>query len=194
MTPLIWAVVLLGVALALGVLELFVPSGGALGMLAVATAGMGVFLGYYYGGLVMGTLFLGAVVVALPAFLAAAVQIWPHTTIGRSVLIGLPERDDDVLPGDETGRRLQSLVGRTGVARSDMLPSGAVLIGKQTYDAVSQGMPIDRGQPVQVIAIRMHCLVVRPTDALEAQLATAEDPLSQPLADFGLDPLDDPLA
>jgi len=194
MTPLFIATVLFIVALVLGVLELFLPSGGALGLLAVASAATAVFVAYYYGGLLLGTVFLGVVVVAVPVFLAAAVHVWPHTPIGRSVLIALPERGDDVLPDDATKRELQTLIGCTGVAQCDLLPSGAVVIGKKTYDAVSQGVPIDRGQPVQVIAVRRHDLVVRPIDAMEAQVAQTDDPLARPLADLGLEPLDDPLA
>lgn len=194
MTPLFWAALLLLAALTLAVLEMFVPSGGALGFFAFVVAAMGVFVAYYYAGPIAGTVFLGIAVVAVPVLLSVAVQVWPHTPIGRSVLIPLPEHADEVLPDDEERRLLKTLIGRRGVARSDLLPSGRVQIDKKTYDAVSQGMPIDQGQAVQVIAVRMGGLVVRPIEALEAEVVSHDDPLAQPIEKFGLDPLDDPLA
>jgi membrane-bound ClpP family serine protease len=193
LSPLIIAALLLLLALALAVLEMFLPSGGVLGVLAALAAAGGVVVAYYYGGPLAGTLFLGAVVVAVPALLAVAVQVWPHTPIGRSVLIALPESDEEVLPEDPQRQRLKSLVGLRGVARSDMLPSGAVEVEKHTYDAVAEGMAIDAGQKVQVIGVRMNCLVVRPASEIEEESPASTDPLSQPIESLGLDPLE-PLA
>jgi membrane-bound ClpP family serine protease len=193
MSPLVFAALLLFIALALAVLEMFVPSGGVLGVLAALSAAAGVVVAYYYGGVLTGTLFLGAVAIAVPALLAVAVQVWPHTPICRSVLIALPETEEEVLPNDSERQRLKALVGRRGTARSDMLPSGAVQIDKHTYDAVADGMAIDAGQPVQVVAVRMNCLVVRPAAEIEEPPSPTSDPLSQPIESLGLDPLE-PLA
>ena len=190
MSPLLFAALLILLALALAVVEMFVPSGGVLGVLAALAAGAGVIVAYYYGGLVVGTLFLGVVALAVPALLALAVQVWPHTPIGRSVLIALPETEEKVLPEDPQRQRLKKLVGRRGVARSDMLPSGAVQIDKHTYDAVADGMAIDAGQSVQVIAVRMNCLVVRPAANVEAETFPTSDPLAQSIESLGLDPLE----
>ncbi|MBW3597246.1 MAG: hypothetical protein KY475_08225 [Planctomycetes bacterium] len=192
MTPLIWATLLLLLALTLAVMELFIPSGGVLGFVSVLAAAAAVFIAYYYEGPITGTIFLFVIVICAPILLNVAVRVWPHTPIGRSVLIALPETSDEVLPDDEEDRRLASLVGSRGVARSDLLPSGRVQIGKSHYDAVSQGVPIDAGQQVQVAAVRMGCLVVRPLEAIEAEIPP-DDPLAQPIENFGLDPLDDPL-
>jgi membrane-bound ClpP family serine protease len=190
MSPLVFAAVLLFFALALAVLEMFVPSGGVLGVLAALAAAAGVVIAYYFGGVLAGTLFLGAVAIAVPVLLAVAVQVWPHTPIGRSVLIALPESEEDVLPDDAERQRLKNLIGRRGTARSDMLPSGAVQIDKHVYDAVADGMAIDAGQAVQVVAVRMNCLVVRRAAGVEDQPSSATDPLSQPIENLGLDPLD----
>jgi membrane-bound ClpP family serine protease len=193
MGPLVFAGLLLLLALALAVVEMFVPSGGVLGVLAALAAAAGVTVAYYYGGMLIGTIFLGAVAIAVPALLALAVQVWPHTPIGRSVLITLPESEEEVLPEDPQRELLKNLVGRRGVARSDMLPSGAVQIDKQTYDAVTDGMAIDARQSVQVVAVRMNTLVVRPAEKAETEPAPTSDPLAQPIESLGLDPLE-PLA
>jgi membrane-bound ClpP family serine protease len=193
MTPFFWAALLLLFALALAVAEMFIPSGGVLGVLAVVAAGAGVFVAYYYEGPVTGTIFLCVMVISIPILLGVAVQVWPHTPVGRSVLIALPESSDEVLPDDEERRLLKSLVGKRGVVRSELLPSGRVQIDKGAYDAVSQGVLIEEGRQVQVIGVRMGCLVVRPLEAIEAEIAAPDDPLAQPIENFGLDPLDDPL-
>jgi membrane-bound ClpP family serine protease len=193
MSPLLIAAILLLLALMLAVLEMFVPSGGMLGVGAALASGAGVAVAYYFGGPLVGTIFLGAVVIAVPVLMAAAVQVWPHTPVGRSVLIALPESDEDVLPDDPQRQVLERLVGRQGLARCDMLPSGAVEIDKQVYDAVTDGRAIDAGQSVQVVAVRMNTLVVRPLEVAATEPAPDDDPLAQSIESLGLDPLE-PLA
>jgi membrane-bound ClpP family serine protease len=193
MSPLLIAAILLLLALMLAVLEMFIPSGGMLGVGAALASGAGVAVAYYFGGPLVGTIFLGAVVIAVPVLMAAAVQVWPHTPVGRSVLIALPESDEDVLPDDPQRHVLERLVGRQGLARCDMLPSGAVGIDKQVYDAVTDGRAIDAGQSVQVVAVRMNTLVVRPSEVAATEPAPDDDPLAQSIESLGLDPLE-PLA
>ena len=98
----------------------------------------------------------------MPAALAAAVKWWPDTPIGRMMLIPLPKSPEEVLPETENYRGLKNLVGKRGTARGLMLPSGIVLIDNKPYDAVSEGMTIEAGQNVLVVAVSTQRLVVRP--------------------------------
>jgi hypothetical protein len=92
-----------------------------------------------------------------------------------------------------------------------MLPGGMVVIAGQKYDALSNGLAIERDQVVQVIEVRTNRIIVRPSDgaidAVEAMAAgtgpnespiegaeTADDVLSTPVESLGLDDLSDPLA
>jgi membrane-bound ClpP family serine protease len=192
--PLVWAALLTLVGCALIVLEIFIPSGGVLGFLAVASVISAVALAFYHHGPAVGFGFIALAVVLLPTSLAVAIRYWPHTPMGRRFLLGLPT-PEEVLPDDDRQRELKSLVGRVGTAKSPMFPSGAISIDGRTIDAVGQGMAIEAGQRVVVIEVKGNRVVVRPVEEGEAlDRRDADDVLSQPLDSLGLDALDDPLA
>jgi membrane-bound ClpP family serine protease len=188
--PLAWAMILMLLGIALAALEIFVPSGGVIGFLAIVAVLTAVSLAFYRGPW-YGLSFLGTAVVALPAVLITALRYWPETAMGRRILLDVPQ-SDEVLPEDNERRVLKSLVGRVGQAKSLMLPSGAVSIDGRLIDALSEGMAIEKGQWVQVIEVRGTRVVVRPTDKPPGPVA--DDPLSRPIDSLGLDSLEDPLA
>lgn len=192
MEPIIWAILLLLFGLALIVLEVFVPSAGILGLLA-ALAVIAANTVAFMEGPVYGVAMLGFSAIVLPLVIAAALRWWPRSPIGRLVLIQRPANPDDVLPESEEYRGLRSLIGQYGVARSTMLPSGAVRIEGRIYDAISEGMAVDAGQRVKVVGVRTNRIVVRALAAGEPvpQAAPADELLSRPLDSFGID---DPLA
>jgi membrane-bound serine protease (ClpP class) len=170
------------------VLEFFVPSGGALGTLCALSLLAAIVVGFMAGPWT-GASILAIEGVVVPAALAAAVKWWPDTPIGRMMLIPLPKSPDEVLPETENYRGLKNLIGKRGTARGLMLPSGIVLIDNKPYDAVSEGMTIEAGQNVLVVAISTQRLVVRPDNTIRAELvepaaaATSADPMAQQIAD-----------
>ncbi len=194
MTPLAWCLILMILGLGLLVLEVFVPSGGILGLCSVASVLASIVLAYYHYGLYTGTAFLAAGAVSVPVVMVAAVKFWPNTPFGRLILIPLPKRDDAVLRDNPHTAELKSLVGRRGTARSPMLPAGAVQIEGKTYDAVSQGGAIDLHDPVQVVGLSGPSLLVRKLTAAElAPAPAAPSKLDEPV-DAVLDPFRDPPA
>ena len=88
------------------------------------------------------------------------------------------------------------MIGKDGVAKSDLLPSGDVRIEGRVYDAVSSGMAIDKGQAVHVVDVNTQRLIVRPlTDAeIAQQQESVDDVLSTPIDSLGIEPFEDPLA
>jgi membrane-bound ClpP family serine protease len=170
-----WAFLLLALGVVLLVLEFFVPSSGALAVMCalsfVAAIGVGFAAGPWTG---MTIVLVECVVV--PAALVAAVKWWPDTPIGRMILIQRPKSSDDVLPETPAYRSFKDLVGRRGVTKNLMLPSGNVLIDGKAYDAVTEGMAIEPGQPVIVVNISTQRLVVRPDTTIRAELAQVADP------------------
>src|SRR5437868_2238897 len=96
MDPLAWAVILLIAGLILVVVEFFVPSSGVLGVSAFACLVFSVVLAFRHSQLT-GLLFMGGAVLGAPVMLAMGVKFWPHTPIGRRILINNP-RPEDVLP------------------------------------------------------------------------------------------------
>ncbi|HVT27954.1 MAG TPA: NfeD family protein, partial [Lacipirellulaceae bacterium] len=137
-----------------------------------------------------GFIFAAITVLAVPSLVAVAFKYWPKTRMGKAFLGELP-REDEVLPEDPR----RALLGRVGVARSKMLPSGAVEIDGQMIDAVSQGQAIEPGTYVVVVEVRANRVVVRP--AGKDQRPTQRDPkdiLSRPIDELGIESFEDPLA
>jgi membrane protein implicated in regulation of membrane protease activity len=141
-------------------------------------------------GPMVGFVFAAVTVFAVPILIAVAFKFWPRTPMGKAFLGDLPT-DADVLPEDPR----RALLGRVGVARTKMLPSGAVEVDGQMIDAVTQGQAIEPGTYVVVIEVRANRVVVRP--AGKDQRPSHENPsdlLSRPIDELGIESLDDPLA
>jgi membrane-bound ClpP family serine protease len=192
MDPLVWSVMLLFLGLALVCIEVFVPSGGILGFLSIASLMAGIILAFYHRGPEVGFLFLIVTAVAVPAALVLAFRYWPKTPMGRRLLLEVP-RGEELRPDSPKRQQLRQLVGKVGVAKSLMMPSGAVLIEGATIDALSEGMSIEAGTRIQVIEVRGTRVVVRAVDESESP-RVSDDVLSQPIESLGLDSLEDPLA
>ncbi|MCE5301821.1 MAG: hypothetical protein LLF97_01780 [Planctomycetaceae bacterium] len=184
MDPWIWAILLLALGAALAVLEVFFPSAGILGFLAAVSTLAAIGMGFWQSPTVGVLILLGALV-GLPAAVVWGFQYWPKTAMGRRVLLEAPQ-SEEVLPDDSSRRQLQDLVGRTGRAKTKMLLSGVVVIDGRSIDAVSESRPIEEGQPIRVLQVRGHGLVVRPIDE--------EPPPADPLQQTFDDPFDAPPA
>lgn len=192
---LVWAGLLLLLGLGCIVLEMFVPSGGLLGVMAVLSIVAAVVLAFLAGPL-PGIIMTLVVTFLIPLVLAGAVRYWPDTPLGRTILLRRPE-SNQVLPQTEAYQTLHFLIGKQGVAKSRMLLSGVVSVDGKAYDAVSNGLPIDAGDPVRVIATETQRLVVR-IDAApfreETPVAAADDGLSRPFNETSLPGVEDPFA
>jgi membrane-bound ClpP family serine protease len=91
---------------------------------------------------------------------------------------------------------LKELIGRHGHTKGLMLPSGTVVIDGKTYDAVSEGMPIEANETVVVVGISTQRLIVRPGHAVRAERGDAA-PTASPAADLNqplIDDIPDPFA
>jgi len=192
MADFFWPVMILLTALGLVVLELLLPSGGVLGVLAALAYLGAIAAGYMQGGLHAGTLFMLAAISALPLLLYAVVRWWPYTAMGRRVIMHPPE-EEDVLPAS----RLQAAdwVGRQGVALAALLPAGAVRIDGRVLDASSEQGSIEKGSLVRVVAVRDNRLVVRceslpgDWDASEESPEPVRGPVRGPQSDQSSGPL-----
>ncbi|WP_425396370.1 NfeD family protein [Aeoliella sp.] len=188
--PLVWCALLVVAGFALLVLEVLLPSGGILSILAGSALVASIVIAFRVGGPTTGFTFVTIVMVLAPAILTAAFRYLPYTPIGRA-LLGEPPKDEDVAPTDPR----RQLIGKVGVARSKMLPSGSVEIDGQMLDAVSKGQAIEPGQNVQVIEVRGNRVVVRlAPDGMHPGTSNAGDLLNRSIEELGIDSLDDPLA
>ncbi len=180
MNPSLWIFALVAVGLGMVLLEVFVPSGGVLGLLAVAALGAGVVTGFVEHGPLTGLAVLAGVFVAVPIVLGLAFRWFPLTPLGRRVLPP-PPAADEVIPDAAERVRLRGLVGRFGRTTSDLLPWGSVEIDGRRVDAVSEGGPIAQGMSVEVLAVQGMGIVVRPGGLPQAgPLPEIEPPPEKP--------------
>jgi len=196
MYPLIWAILLLLLALVLVGLEIFLPVMGALGSMAVVAVISAIFMAYHWNGWygAMGILVVAGVLV--PAVVLYCTYIWPHTPFAQWMKLNTPQSTE--IPA--ATEKLKQLIGERGTAKSKMLPSGTVRIAGHNYDALADGDPIELNQPIIVVAIKMGRLIVRfddapvPSDAPRAESPSVDDLLNQPIEKLGLDEFQNPLA
>jgi membrane-bound serine protease (ClpP class) len=197
--PLFWSIGLLLLGLTLIIVEVFVPSGGVLSVLSVVAVLASIAVAFTgRDGLQRGAVMVIVTAILLPIVVALAVHWWPHSPLGRLILIKQP-RPGGTAGDEDESHALKALVGKTGRARSKMLPSGVVSIEGRSYDAVSEGMPIEPGERVRVVSIRTRRIVVRPDDGAAPPIPAAtkepaDDVLSRPAESLGIESLDDPLA
>jgi membrane-bound serine protease (ClpP class) len=188
-----WAILLLLVGFSLVVLEVFIPSGGIIAILSAVALIAALVMAFQESsttGPMVGFIFAAVTVFAVPSIVALAFKIWPKTPMGKKFIGELPT-DEEVLP--EESRRM--LVGHVGVARTKMLPSGAVEIDGQMIDAVTQGQAIEPGTYVVVSEVRANRVVVRPAGKDQRPgHQNSNDLLTRPIDELGIESLDDPLA
>lgn len=183
---LFWSLILIAIGFGVVVLEMFLPSAGMLGVLAAALIIGGVITAFF-ADFKTGAIVLLCTCLALPGVLLGMLKVWPHTPIGKRILLDDPTLEK-ILPPETFSREL---VGQLGVARTKMLPSGIILVNDQKLDAVSDGFAIEAGQAVKITEIRGNRIYVEPYDGELSDLtdlpARDRDILAQPFEDLGLD-------
>ncbi len=194
MDALFWSIILLVAGIGLIGLEIFVPSGGLLSVMAALAIAASLVVAFVMGGMTTGLIMLVTTAVVIPLVIAGVIRWWPYTPIGRMIVLHRPESEDEVLPDTAEYRTQKMLIGRRGVAKTKMLLSGAVQIDGETYDAVSEGMAIEPGQPIRVTAIRTNRIVVTLDTGGPQDSAEGPDVLSQPAESLGIESLEDPPA
>ena len=159
MDPFFIAIILFMAAILLAGIDIFVPSGGLLLVLAVAAA-VGSILFGVRSSVTLGMTMLTLVAASIPIGAFLAIKIWPHTPIGKMVILRPPEQQaNSAAEGNELGDWL----GKVVKADADLMPAGQLKIGYRRLNAVAESGFIDAGQRVKVVAIRERSLVVRAT-------------------------------
>ncbi len=189
MHPIVVSLLLVLAGFACIFLELLIPSAGLIALISGSLLVSGIIVGFT-AGTVPGIVIMVLTLVALPIVIAFLIQIWPNTPIGRRLFIALPKKED-VEPDQTVVDSLESLIGKSGVARSKLLPAGSITIDGRHYDAVSDGMPIEKDQKITVISIKAQRIFVRPQ--MHVAPIESKNTLSQSIEDLGLESIDDPL-
>ena len=180
------AMLLTLIGLLLVVAEVFFPSGGILGAFSGLSFLAAIYYAYTAGGWGYCLSFAAAEVLLLPVVLYGAFRVLPHTPMGRVLVGSAPTAEEVAVDDDRHG-----LVGRVGVARSKLLPAGAVEIDGRVIDCVSRSQAIDPGEYVKVVEVSANRVVVRRAAGDERPTTPKpDDLLARPAEDLGLEDLD----
>ncbi len=130
-------------------LEVFVPSGGILGLLSLASTAFGVFGLFHQGHTTVAILVLA---IFISSFWAMFKFMMRRLNFAASLP---PETSTSV------DRRIADLVGREGVTTTPLRPSGMAVIDGRKVDVVTLGDYIDKDVPVRVVDNSGNRVVVR---------------------------------
>jgi membrane-bound serine protease (ClpP class) len=98
-------------------------------------------------------------VVIVTALLGLGIGRWaPRTGLGRRLLLAQQSAPGHSLPDAAA----PSLVGREGVADTNLRPAGKAVLDGRRYDVVTQGEYIERGAAIRIVAVEGTRIVVRP--------------------------------
>lgn len=154
---------LFGAFIAMGliliVLEIIVP-GGILGIFGVLALLGAVIIGFVAFGAQGGLLAAFAVLIFSGIFLALWLKLFPRTRMGRVLTLqkdGSAFKTDPVTPSP--------LLGREGVAVSNLQLSGIANIDGHRTDVVAESSFVAAGARVRVVKVEGHRVVVREVPA-----------------------------
>lgn len=136
--------------------EIFIPGAvaGTLGVMALIGAvivafGISTVCGFY---VTLGVVALSSLTVVL------WIKFFPRSSIGRQMTLS---EDGKAFKSSESR---SVLLGKTGVAHSELRPAGFALIDGARVDVVSDGGLIPPGQRVKVVRVEGNRVVVRKTE------------------------------
>lgn len=177
---LFWPTVFLTLGLLLMCLELFVPSGGIIGVGALVCLGLGLW-NAFQSSRRLGMVFLLVDFVVVPTAAVAALRLWVRSPFGRKFALA-PPRPDEIDVSHAHGSA-GDLVGSVGKALTPLHPCGHVQVGGRRRDGISESGLIAAGTRICVVRIRSGQVVVRSIEspAAEERPETYGDPSPSPL-------------
>ncbi|MBT8486103.1 MAG: hypothetical protein HKO59_04740 [Phycisphaerales bacterium] len=166
----LYGCLLFAAALALLVLELFVPSGGLIGILA-GIAAIGSTVAFFMYDTSWGIGVGVAYIVMTPILLVFMFKLWLNSPLGSAMILGgqadAADESEESNRRSEVARRqrlaeLEALVGAEGVTETALRPVGMVRLGDHRIDAMSETGIIEANTPVVVTTVYDNQIKVRP--------------------------------
>lgn len=150
------AVALMLAGLVLVVAEVFFPSLGAFGLASALCVVAADWIAFREAGPTAMWILIGIQLVAVPVVLKLAFWTLPRTPFGRGMMLPAPppEPRTAVEPSEH-------LLGREGVALTDLRPGGTADLGGERRSVVAEAGALDRGTPLVVVAVEGYRIVVR---------------------------------
>jgi membrane-bound serine protease (ClpP class) len=154
--------------------EFLLPTGGILFAVGIGGLIVGVVMTFTYEpmhGLVLAI----ALFVLLPIVGPLLIKLWPHTPVGRHLVLSGPE-DDATIAGMPVHTELEQLRGRYGKTVSPLRPAGVTEFDGRRVDTLSEGPLIEADRWVRCVEVRAGRVIVRevegPPDLNEMDITT----------------------
>ncbi|QDU59776.1 hypothetical protein Pan216_06080 [Planctomycetes bacterium Pan216] len=160
------AFILLVVGVLIVFIELFIPSAGLL-FIASSVCILGSLYFAFQVGVGTGFLFVVTIfglILILPRLL---IRIWRNTPIGKRMFLESPSDDAEEDSDEGIDERYDSLEGAIGRTLTPLRPSGMTELLGQRIDTVTEGVMIEQGEYVRVIAVEGNRVKVRKLTATE---------------------------
>jgi membrane-bound ClpP family serine protease len=146
------------------VAELFVPSSGALVVVALTVVGFGVAMTFMYADdPATGVITLIGVFIALPLLGGILMHYWPKTRVGKRFFLTGPD-EDATIASMPVIIELEQLRGRFGRAISPLRPAGVAEFDGRRVDTITEGLMVEPGQWVRCIDVKAGKVIVRPVE------------------------------
>jgi len=144
MDPLLLILVCVILGLSLLAAELFIPSGGIIGLAAAAVFGIAIVTGFVVSTW-LGLAMLVGGLVASPFVFSAMMKLWQKTPAGRALVLNssTPAMDRPRAPLDSSG-----------VTVTQLRPMGEAEFGTSTFEVISETGSLERGIRVRVVGHR----------------------------------------
>jgi len=161
----VWALALIGLALMLFIIEVFIPSGGIIGVASAISLVIGIVLLFWEDQL-LGMIAAIVSLLATPFLIGFAIKAWPNTPIGRLLTLQTPPSQAEPATADAPTKRDATAaglrIGQRGRAVSEMRPVGTCVFDRRREECLANGGLIEAGTPVEIVAIDGRQIKVRP--------------------------------
>jgi membrane-bound serine protease (ClpP class) len=162
--PLTLAVILIILAILLFGVELFIPSGGLIGFLSVCCM-IGGLISLFWVNTTLGVVATIITLIVTPFAVGLGLKIIPNTPIGRRLTLHhVQKANATVYESKRDTDDGRALVGKTGVALSELRPAGTCRIDGQRLDCMAETGLILPGTAVRVTRVGGMEIKVRPVE------------------------------
>jgi membrane-bound serine protease (ClpP class) len=140
------------------ILEVFVPSGGILGICALACLIGGLTL-FFRNSQTAGWIGIVVAIILIPVVLIGAYKVFPKTKLGKSFILQTPTPQ----PGSGIADldSLNKLVGAEGVTTTILRPVGVCEFAGHRVECVAEGGYVEKNKKVKVLNIEGTQVTVR---------------------------------
>jgi len=176
MAPQVLVFVLLFAGLALIFAEVFLPSGGIIAVMCVASFGGSLYYAHQAwaeSNPVYWWTYVGSLLLIIPAAVIGCFKILTSTSLGNHILLTAPNRES-VTPYQEEMQRLNALVGQRGKALNLMTPGGIVLVNGERLHATADGLMVEPQTDVEIIGLQGNRVIVRPVTSITEETSLPE--------------------